>query len=351
MTSPVTSVFIDANLMIRSGKPPGGPMIERLIELKKKGVIYVVTTDLTKLEVAKRHAANDYEIVKEIARPHFKRVLAELTQLKIPFDEKAEIFDALLDRYKGQVNSMYYKMGAHEYKIDDVKPLVIFDAYTRERLLFARDKKKNQFPDAFVFEKLRAEASKTHPIALVSDDDDFDGLCAGQVGLTHFKSIEALFEELDQREKDAPEIEDFLSYILKDVLKHFSGELADWGLLVADQEDGEIYDTDVLDVDFRDVRSYGQAYDGGDILIIGDASLRVLVAYTHPNWEDAIWDGEDRRLIPFEDVSGRGVIDVDVPFSMAIIVDEDNEPVAIDSIRFTNDDFQWVDLYPNDPEV
>lgn len=52
-------VFLDANIVIQTGKPPGGPTIKRLIDLVDVGIIAVVTTDLTVTEVVKKHTETD----------------------------------------------------------------------------------------------------------------------------------------------------------------------------------------------------------------------------------------------------------------------------------------------------
>lgn len=61
-------VFLDANVVIRAGKPPGGPLIPRVADLVDAGYIKVVTTDLTKIEIAKNHGANDFEVIGDLTR-------------------------------------------------------------------------------------------------------------------------------------------------------------------------------------------------------------------------------------------------------------------------------------------
>jgi hypothetical protein len=39
--------------------------------------------------------------------------------------------------------------------------------------LFSDDVKKDQFPDAFIFEALKAIAKESEPLTIVSDDKDF----------------------------------------------------------------------------------------------------------------------------------------------------------------------------------
>lgn len=53
MPTKVPSVFLDANIVIRAGKPPGGPEIDRVGDLVDAGLVKILTTDLTVTEVAK----------------------------------------------------------------------------------------------------------------------------------------------------------------------------------------------------------------------------------------------------------------------------------------------------------
>ena len=71
MSGRLTKVFLDANVVIHAGKPPGGLILSRLKELINAGFITVLTTDLTCQEVAKKHTENDYNVIKEVGRPSF----------------------------------------------------------------------------------------------------------------------------------------------------------------------------------------------------------------------------------------------------------------------------------------
>jgi hypothetical protein len=57
------------------GKPPGDFMFDRLVDLVKAGFITVVTTDLTKDEIVKKHVEDDYRAVKEFGRKHFRTIV------------------------------------------------------------------------------------------------------------------------------------------------------------------------------------------------------------------------------------------------------------------------------------
>ena len=68
---------------------------------------------------------------------------------------------------------MFKNIGAHTLAIDDVKPSVVFEAYTHRRGVFGKEAKKDQFPDAFIFERVRSEGHAHDEMVIVSDDGDF----------------------------------------------------------------------------------------------------------------------------------------------------------------------------------
>ena len=59
---------------------------------------------------------------------------------------------------------MFSSLRAETLSIDSVKPSVVFDAYARRTGLFGDDAKKDQFPDAFIFEALKATVTKSDPL-------------------------------------------------------------------------------------------------------------------------------------------------------------------------------------------
>ena len=62
--------------------------------------------------------------------------------------------------------------------------------------MFSGEAKKDQFPDAFIFEALKARASADDPLILVSDDKDFEAATRDTPHITRLKSIGALFDML-----------------------------------------------------------------------------------------------------------------------------------------------------------
>lgn len=135
---------------------------------------------------------------------------------------------------------MFRLLRAETLSIDSVKPSVVFDAYARKTGLFGGDAKKDQFPDAFIFEVLKSAATKGDPLAIVSDDKDFTEAIKDAEHITRLKSIADLFAELGLTIEAAPDVEDFVENNLDKIVATVHNELNQWGLQVSDVDDAEI---------------------------------------------------------------------------------------------------------------
>ena len=120
----------------------------------------VVTTDLTKTEIAKKHAGNDLEALRGLTRRRVRGLAYEILGVKLPEISPADLHRKLLEKYQVSVEEMFKSLRADTISVDSIKPSVVFGAYARKTGLFGDDAKKDQFPDAFIFEVLKAVATK-----------------------------------------------------------------------------------------------------------------------------------------------------------------------------------------------
>lgn len=345
MPKTTPKVFLDANIVISAGKPPGGPEIARVIDLVDAGLVTVLTTDLTITEVAKKHIQNDFEAIKEISQPHFRKIVEGATGVALPDLKRPQLRQKLRATYDKSTAEMFKSLKAKTLAIDEVKPSVVFDAYAAGEGFFSGDGKKDQFPDAFAFECLKKEASKKEPVIIVSNDNDFDGPVKSTKHISLVKSLPALFAALGL-EMEAPEIDAFIETHSDDLVERVNQELSNWGLSSDDVMDAEIEEITVNSVEVMKLTAFKPTEEGDSILVIGKLDVQALVSYSHPNWDEAMYDSEDKVLIPFEDVSGETEVELTVDVSMSISVDDDGDPDKIEELSFRNSDFQYVTLYP-----
>ena len=139
-------VFLDANVVIQAGKPPGGPILRRVKDLVDAGLIELLSTDLTCVEVAKRHAKNDYEVIKGVGQSHFRKVINEVLGVKIPETTNAQLMETLLQSYQKPTRQMFAELDARVLEIDNIKPSTVFSAYSGEKGFLRERVKRISFP-------------------------------------------------------------------------------------------------------------------------------------------------------------------------------------------------------------
>jgi len=212
--------------------------------------------------------------------------------------------------------------------------------------LFRDEAKKDQFPDAFIFEVLRATATKGNPLTIVSDDKDFAAAIKDAEHITRLKSIADLFAELGLRIEGAPDVEDFVENNLDRIVDIVDNELNNWGLQVRDVDDAEIDESTVEGVTFINLRTFQTAGEAKDILVVGCIEMDVKVSYHHPDWDTATYDSG--MVIPHRTVEGEKNIDVFADFNMTLRVDQHGKPTSIAEFSFDDDNFIWVSIAPSD---
>jgi len=344
MPKPKTRVFLDANIIIGAGKPPGGPEIARVVDLVEAGIVTVLTTDLTINEVIKKHVQNDFDLVKGVYSPRFRAAVSAITNVDLPSINRSQLRQTLHSLYSTSTKTMFDKLGATILAVDDVKPSVVLGAYSSGHGFFSGEGKKDQFPDAFAFECLKQVATADSPVIVVSQDGDFDKPVQTEANITLVKSLPALFTALGL-EMAAPEVNTFLAGHDEELVELVDRELSDW-TLYGDVEDSEIDNTVVTAVEIAQLIAFRPTDEGDPILVVGRLSVKATADFTHPNWDEATYDSEDGVLIPHDEVSGQTVLDLEIDFSALIAVDKDGEPMEFEELHFSNDDFVNVPLNP-----
>lgn len=342
-------VFIDANFFISTGKSSDHALYQQLKNWVDAELIKVVTTSHTKLEIIKKFSRDDATFIKDIARGHFRQLTKELTGIELPDISKEAIEEHFWKTYEEAVDVLFKSLGAIEISIDDVQPSDVLNDYAKGKGFFAGTSKKDQFPDAFIFQALKTKLDQFGHLVILTNDGDYDAPSGAENNVTVVKDLAALAGFLGIAESDL-DIEPFLEDHDSDVRQQFAVEIERWGLNVVDVEDAIIEEIiEVTGIEFSDLNVLGKFVESEQVLVLGTAQATVKVSYQHPNWDTAAYDSEDKILIPWEDVSGEKEIEIDIDFSMIIDLDEDGNATEIESVDFTDDRFVWVDLYPYDP--
>ena len=141
---------------------------------------------------------------------------------------------------------------------------------TKEVFFAKGSGKKHQFPDAFVFERLKEESSQNEPLIIVSRDKDFEQPVNDHIDISLVKSIPGLFSELGLVLED-PKIEEFLEQNHRVLIEMVNDELSNWPL-EGDIEDSVITEADVADVEIQKIIAFKSAQNEGPNIGSGEVS-------------------------------------------------------------------------------
>ena len=346
MPQATINIYLDSNIIIKLGVPPQSPSLDRINDLQRKGVINVVTTSLTIDEIAKKYTSNDFKLISGIARSGFKKAFSKISDLELPFDNKQDLFEALLKENRKEVTKFHKTLSASVIDIDGVKPSSVFDQYAKGLGVFADGAKDGQVQDAFIFEALKLGLKEIGQIHIVSSDKDFEHLVRTRP--KKFKldaTLEEFISRVDETILDEEDIETWLEDNNRELEREFESELNGWAIQSMDVQEGYVEESTLNEIEFIDFQGFGPVKRNGNALIIGRTTVGALLSFTHPNWDEAMYDSEDKVLIPFENVQGDIESDLDIFFSMSVTMKK-GKLHEIDEVRFTDETkFIYQDFY------
>lgn len=342
LNRPAQKVFLDANVLIKMGSPPGGPLGDRLHDLVKAGIIEIVTTDLTIQEVSKKHTQNDYDVIKEISRHHFRKLVTTYTGIELRTLSKTELKAAIRQKFDTAVLSMMTRLKSRILSLDQIKPSVVFNAYSNESGFFSGEIKRSQFADAFIFETLKHEASATSPLIIVSEDNDFRSPVESEPHITLLKSVPALFEHLGFNPINVPQLSSYFDAHYDQLISLADAQMRNRELRAGNIPNAEIDFNFVDDVQFLDYVAFQPLNKEGSILVVGKARISCVIHYWYPNWSSVPSHDDMGEPLEFEELEENAELEIFSPFSMSIKMGSDGTLFAVEQLSFP--DFTGINL-------
>ena len=314
-------VFFDASSFIAVGAPPGNVAFQRLVDLVHHDFISVVTTDLTVKEVINHHTRETFNALRPLANPRFQRLAARHFGIDFPSLTNAITRDHIRRDITDGVGGMFQSLRASSLDINVVMPSVIFEAYALNEGLFIAQNKKNQFPDAFIFECLKTVASADSPLLIVADDTDFDVPAKREDDIDLVKSVSDLFARLGLK-LDEPDfdLEPFLHGELM-----VNTEFLAYVEFQDDYMDGSQVTASCHKIEFDSINAFQQVDEDAPLLLSVDATVEL----------DVEIDPTDGGQSEHETGSGR------VSFYASIENDENGKLDTISELRVFKCSLSW----------
>lgn len=204
------AVTIDTNILDAAKYDLSeGSTLQLLKNYVNEGIIKVVLSNIVVRE-SKKHLAKQVKKVCGIARKLRTEVLQESTEhlinyiglnglLEIRKDKKPliEKSEELFDNFIREINAEI--LGTDLINLDE-----IIDDYFEINPPFEEgEKKRKEFPDAFIADQIRKRFGESEDVVIVSNDNGFRSACLKTKNHFFFSSLGELFDAINKEKEEA----------------------------------------------------------------------------------------------------------------------------------------------------
>ncbi len=204
------AVTIDTNILDAAKYDLGdGSTLQLLNNYVDDGIIKVVLSNIVVRE-SKKHLAKQVNKACGIARKLRAEVLQESTEYLINYVGLSRLLeiskdkDALIQKSEELFDNFLTDINAEILGIDLINLESIIDDYFEINPPFEDgEKKRKEFPDAFIANQIRKRFGEAEDVAIVSNDNGFKKACKEAPNHFFFGSLGALFDAINKEKEEA----------------------------------------------------------------------------------------------------------------------------------------------------
>ena len=204
------AVTIDTNILDAAKYDLGdGSTLQLLKNYVDDGIIKVVLSNIVVRE-SKKHLAKQVNKACGIARKLREEVLQESTEYLINYVGLSRLLeiskdkDALIQKSEELFDNFLTDINAEILGIDLINLESIIDDYFEINPPFEDgEKKRKEFPDAFIANQIRKRFGEAEDVAIVSNDNGFKKACKEAPNHFFFGSLGALFDAINKEKEEA----------------------------------------------------------------------------------------------------------------------------------------------------
>ena len=204
------AVTIDTNILDAAKYDLGdGSTLQLLKNYVDDGIIKVVLSNIVVRE-SKKHLAKQVNKACGIARKLRAEVLQESTEYLINYVGLSRLLeiskdkDALIQKSEELFDNFLTDINAEILGIDLINLESIIDDYFEINPPFEDgEKKRKEFPDAFIANQIRKRFGEAEDVAIVSNDNGFKKACKEAPNHFFFGSLGSLFDAINKEKEEA----------------------------------------------------------------------------------------------------------------------------------------------------
>lgn len=312
------NIFIDTQAFRQQHFKFGNRVLSRLRELGSAGLINIIISDVVRREVSSQISKKVSEAISLK-----DKLLNELSFLEndIPKQLAESLKSSTIEDLKniGDMRWKDYIKDANITVLDsnDICNEELLSLYFEGTFPFSAGKKRDEFPDAISLLSLKAWVeNENEKVYVVSRDSDLKGFCDDDnyiniTELTEFLDIynwaeERLTSIIDQCISSDTEL--VTDSIKEAFLRHEFECSGNWE---AEVDDVEVQSIDIIDIEIIEVEEERA-------IINVKTGIDYTAHISGPDYDNAIWDSEDKEYIFIDDFNIN--ISVDEVFDVSMVI-------------------------------
>lgn len=241
-----------------------------------------------------------------------------LTQVGL--DKPIQILDKR--KYEGKSREVWYdflkRLQPEILNISKIDLEAILNDYFNFNPPFENsDKKRKEFPDAFIANQIRERFGKTQTVAIISDDNGFIRACGSSKNHLYFRTLGDLFDRMSRQEKEYPKFVQKINELVKLYIPKI-------GSLLMNEDCIELYGRSV------DKDGISEGFDYSDITVVSAKNIscqvrtidemsdemvhatmlctaRIELDCFYEDYGNAVWDSETKSYYFLETQKNREI--------------------------------------------
>lgn len=287
--------------------------LQLLVNYVKKGKVKVVLSNIVVKE-AEKHIAQRGVTVCSLMRKLRAEALKTATDYQIKQLGLGHILDLSTDKAEisqKSIDLLHKYIADLDAEILDTRKIdldAIIDDYFEIRAPFQiGEKKRKEFPDAFIANQIRERFGREEMVAIISDDNGFKEACQPWNNHLFFSSLGALYGEMNKQEEFYAATKDFVigqksniesylvQYIKNNVEIDVIGLSYDRKGITEGYDYTETYLNSLSDVTIG-IHSVDEIDENKSIVTLKCESSFIMDCF-YEDYENALWDSDEKDYI------------------------------------------------------
>ena len=348
------SIFLDTNIFISQKydfSDTKNSDFNNLVKMVNDGKIKLYISQIVEHEVKKHIKEDIFEIFKEVKKSRnivLKKISKNYLQTLV-LSNLFSFYNLKKDDISEEIISKFDKFlkDSKVCKLDckNIDPQQIIVDYMDSNPPFEnKEKKKYEFPDAFMIAKLKRSFNEKNPIYVITKDEGFKKAIENIAGLEgKYDNLKDVFDLINRENEIYNEIKEFLSNsthtteILEKLKEEIKDKLESNSIEVDgmrydrkgicggfEYEDTEIENVDINNFEFKSV----DMITDDEVIVSVEVNTLILVICSFLDEENSIWDPEEKEYMfsTWKNIKEEHKVDINCELTFSIVnSDEKNQ--------------------------